>query len=351
MKRLFNTGALISLFCAAVILTVFSEKASDFAREALKVCALCVVPSVFPYMVISHMTVSCGIAHRLGRILPLSRIFSLPSCATAPILLGALCGFPVGAKCACQMYLQGDITKEECEVLISLANNTGPSFVVSVIGASFFHSALFGWQLYFFQLLSSFLSALLINRIVFPFGKRKDIKDNEIPRISTFSFSRAVSDSCSSTVTVCGFIVFFSVISGFIVDFAGRYSLDAAALIAAIAEFSKGTAHSATLGGIKGRFLCGLSLGFSGLCVFSQTYAITSPHGISLKRTVATKLIQGVLTGIMAAFIPPVLSDDILPVSLPSLFSLTQVFSISSASCSLISLFLCIFSIKNITKE
>ena len=351
MKGFYRTGALIFLFGAAIFLTVFSSEASEYAADALRVCALCVIPSLFPYMVISHMIVSCGVAHYIGAFFPISRLFSLPSCATAPMILGALCGFPVGAKSACQTYLRGDITKEECEVLISASSNTGPSFVVSVIGASFFHSALFGWQLYFFQLLASLISSLLTNRIIFPIKHNKQHKKADLPPLSRIGFCNAVADSCISTLTVCGFIVFFSVISGFLVSFVMKLSPVLASFISATMEFSKGTAFAATVAGVRGRFLCGLSLGFSGLCVLSQTLAITAQHGLSLKRTVVTKIIQGLLTGLMAAFIPPLFSENIIPASLPSLYSQASSLSFSYFETVIFSIILCFFSIKHVTRQ
>ena len=133
LQKIKQTATVAILIFSAFILTVFSQRSSEYAFESLKVCATCVIPSLFPYMVISHLIVSSRATHFLGRIFPISRITGLSKNASAVILLGAVCGFPVGAKSACEMYKRGELSKVHTEVLISWANNTGPSFVVSVI--------------------------------------------------------------------------------------------------------------------------------------------------------------------------------------------------------------------------
>lgn len=288
-----------TLLISAVILTVFSQRATQYARDALKVCALSVIPSLFPYMVISHMIVSGGVCDTIAEIFPVSRLLKLPSSATAPLLLGALCGFPVGAKSAVTLYEKGEMTKEQTEVLISYANNTGPSFIVSVIGAVMWNSTLFGTSVYIFQLISAFLAATLVNRVLFPYSKDGYHSLNR--RAKYPSFFSAVAESSHSVLTVCGFIVFFSVISGFLLPILSKLSPRLSILFCSLLEFTGGARLGASVGGMSGAFITGLSVGFSGICVLCQTAAFTSKAGLSLRRTVCTKIIQGLLCAGMCA--------------------------------------------------
>ncbi len=303
MKKLKINVFVILLLLFAVVLTAYSQRAAEYAQSALHLCAVSIIPSLFPYMVVSSMIVSSKVGYLPGKILPISRLFSLPDSATCAILLGALCGFPVGAKTAVSLYLKGELTKRQAEVLVSCANNTGPSFVVFVIGGAFFKSTAFGWYLYIFQLLSSFICALFINRAVFGVEKQKYKKFKT--QLSFPDFFSAVTDSATSIITVCAFIVFFSVIQGFLLPVFSEISSDLAGVFSALLEFTQGAKFASMLGGAKGRFLAGLSVGWSGLSVFFQTLAFTAPHDISLKRTVATKALQGILCGILTMVFSP----------------------------------------------
>lgn len=328
------TAILLLIFCSFLI--IFSKKASTEASLALTVCIKNVIPSLFPYMVISHMTVRSGIGHYVGKLIPISKIYKLPACSSAAVVLGLLCGFPVGCRCAVDLYRSGELSKTEAEVLLSAASNTGPSFVVFIIGAVFFGSEGFGWQIYFSQFIASLIAATIINRILFPFIPTRSPKEIKKMPLAVPDLFSAVSDSVSSTLTVCGFIVFFSVVCGYILPFVSNFSETGAALLSSFLEFTNGARSAASLPGPKGRFLCGFAVGWSGISVLCQCAAFTSPMGLSLKRCICTKLLQGILTGIFC-LIPlfPVFSSSpavdayfgytFIPAS-PALISLFSVF-------------------------
>ncbi len=303
LKKLLKVTALFTIFIFAAVITAFSKRATELCSHGLRICAFSVVPSLFPYMVISKLLVSSGIFTLPQRLFYPMRLYNLPPSSGAAVLMGALCGFPVGAATAVEMYKNGELSKTQTEVLISACNNTGPSFIISVIGASFFRNASFGQWLYASQLIASAASAIFINRLLFPFKWEERIQKKR--RIVMPDIFTAVQSSVSSTLTVCGFIVFFYVISGFMTPFLTRISPDLAAVFAALLEFSSGSKYAAMLTGPKGRFFSGLAVGFSGLSVFCQTASFTSKEGLSLKRCFCTKLLQGILTGALAALPMP----------------------------------------------
>lgn len=292
------------LLLAGVLLTVFSGQASAYALDGLILCAGKVIPSLFPYMVVSSLLVYSGLAAKLGRLIPAARLFSLPREAGSSLLLGAVCGFPVGAKTAVDLYKNGCVSKTEAEVLISISNNTGPSFVVGIVGSLFWGSPAFGWALYCFQIFAAAAAGLLVNRFLFPF-KSSALSGKTSCTSKPFSllFSSAVSEAALSCLSICGFVVFFYVVIQFATE---AFTAAAAppllsALLGAVLEFTTGTALGADVGGWPGAFLCGFAVGWAGLSVFFQACSFALPAGLSLKRTVAVKALQGVITGALCA--------------------------------------------------
>lgn len=326
----------LSLLGAGILLTVFSGEASAYTLDGLLICAEKVVPSLFPYMVVSSLFVYSGLAAKLGRRIPAAAIFGLPGEASSSLILGALCGFPVGAKTAVDLYKSGCVSKTEAEVLISVSNNTGPSFVVGIVGAIFWGSPAFGWAIYFFQILASIAAGLLVNRLVFPF-KSSCLSGKASHQSAPFSllFSTAVSEAALSCLSISGFVVFFYVIIRFITDALAAPLLPA--LLAACLEFTTGTAQGAGLGGFPGAFLCGFSVGWSGLSVFFQACSFALPAGLSLKRTAAVKSLQGIFTGILC-----MLYMAFFPVSPPTV-SVSAFFTEYTAGTALIIFFLLFF--------
>ena len=302
-NRSSRKGALLCLFLCALclILTVFGETSSRAAQAAVSMCLSRLIPALFPYMVVSSMLVSTGAADSISRRLPAARIFGLPAEASSAVILGFLCGFPLGAKTAAELYRRGTVTKAQAEVLISVANNTGPSFVVSVIGAAFWNSAAFGWFLYFAQLVSAVIAGMFVNRIIARPDKieaQTSAPAAKEPLLSAFLF--AVKDSVGACLNVCGFVTVFAVVISYIsclTDLVSPILTSGVAAIFELTEASRLGAFLATSGSRLGGFFCGFALGFSGISVFCQAGAFTFPLGLSLKRTFFVKLLQGLMCG------------------------------------------------------
>lgn len=322
-----------ALILCTVWLFVRSETAEESAYEALKMCASVIVPSLFPFMVISSMLVRSGAALTLGNWItrPVRHLFRLPGCAGSAVLLGALCGFPVGAKISCEMYEHGFLTKRECQRLIAIANNTGPSFVIEVVGAHFWGSRGMGLSIYAAQI----LSAMIIGWIT----SRKESAHSESPMPSAVRcdalqcLASSVSQAARSVLSVCGFIVFFAVIASIVKQQLSDLRLDSLSpWIAAVLEFSTGASLAADNGGVGGAFLTGFAVGWSGVSVFAQCKAFTAPYGISLRFAAVCKAIQGVLTGAAAAlyfalrYTPSATVSTVIPVQDASLAHLIAPF-------------------------
>ena len=330
----------VLLILSTVWLLVRSDTAEKSAYDALKMCASVIIPSLFPYMVISSLLVQTGASDQIGRWLsnPIKSAFRLPGCAASAVVLGALCGFPVGAKTACQLYERGSITKRECERLIAIANNTGPSFVIEVVGAHFWGSRGIGLTIYLAQILSSVLLGWITSR--------KETKPTDPPTIHTSRcdllqcLTASVTHSARSVVSVCGFIVFFAVVTSLIGQIVAALPIPfAAPLLGAVLEFSTGAASASDVGGIYGAFLTGFTVSWSGISVFAQCKAFTAPHGISLRFTAACKAAQGILTGLAAAvyyvlwFTPSTAASTVFPqTDIPPVFILAEILLLTAAS-------------------
>lgn len=309
-----RVGALCVLTTAAALL--FAAPAAAAGR-ALHLCATLLIPSLFPYMVISTMIVQTGASSILGRPLAplMRRLFRLPECAAGALILGALCGFPVGAQTACENRKKGELSGADAARLIALANNTGPAFVIGVVGISCWHSREMGIVLYTAQLLSAALIGIL-------FARKADSASCTAPLMENagqpflLCLSTSITTAARAMLHVCGFVVFFSVVSALAGELLAALSLSSlTAWITAILEFSSGSVQAAALGGTAGAFLAGFSVGWSGISVFAQCASFAVPADVSLRPAVISKAIQGILCGAAAALWYALRGDIAAPVS------------------------------------
>ena len=291
---------LCAILASSVFFTVYSEVTAKSAFDALKLCASSVIPSLFPFMVLSAMA-SRAASHLTGK-------GSARAAVILPVFLGALCGFPVGAACTASMYKNGAISKNKAEHLCALCNNTGPAFVIDVIGRTFWGSSKIGIMFYICQLLSA---ALIFSawRIIFgknavetpcPFDGSVKVcvsSANSCGPVDTFcrGFCSSVGESALSVVQICGYIVFFKVIC----DIAhyllpgGNASDIIYAALSSVLEFTSGSAAAAELGGAAGIAFCGFAIGFSGLSVMAQSTGLLSKAGMSASPLLKMKVFSG----------------------------------------------------------
>ncbi len=294
-SKLTQKLANLILSLLGILLFVFPDTVFSAAENALKSCGTTILPSLFPFMVLSGLIVRRRLLAPIENLIPMQRLFRLPSASACPLLLGALCGFPIGAKTTAELYRMGELTKEEAEFTCAISNNTGPAFAVSIAGGVFRGSRSFGWYLYFAQLLSAFLVGLL-------FRKKKAAAPSHLQNTAPSpaespirSFAEAVSSAAGAVLPLCGYIVFFSVLSALAGELIS--GLLPRAFLCSLLEFTAGIRISSSVIGNWGWFLTGFSLGFSGLSVFVQTYSFTAPRGLSLRKAFLFKGLQGCLCG------------------------------------------------------
>lgn len=344
-KRAEPTLATVLGFAALLILIFNTESALGYAKDGLALCARTLIPSLFPFMVISDILVRAGACTVAARLFerPMRLLFGISGEGAGAMALGALCGFPIGARCAVSLCDNGEISRAECERLICFSNNPSVAFIVSAVGLSLFGSKRIGAEL----CVITFVSSLAVGALFCRLGKKEDMterkgKRTEKPRgIGIKDLSEAVSGSAQGVIKVCAFVVFFSVVLGMIKSAALSLgsSRTATALALCIVELTGGVAEAAGLDGIALSYtLAAFALGWSGLSVHFQIMSVCSGRGLSLWRYLSAKLFQGTLSALLAA-----IRAAVFPLSLEtSGDSSALVSSMPNALCAAVLVIFCL---------
>ncbi len=299
------------IFLFALILRS-GETAIVLVRRGLSLCAERVIPALFPFMVLSALFVECGAAELVGGFFarPMARIFGISGASSGAILLGALCGFPIGAKTAVALYDRGTIDRSELEWLMTFCNNIGPAFAVSAVGTALWSSPAFGVGLYWIQLGFAMLIGLLSRRR----GKNAPSTPSPPPPKSLAeSLTEAVSSSAVGMLTVCAYVVFFSALVGTLGLLLDRISPSAwlDALLFSLFELSSGTGAAASLADpYSGAVLTAFAVGWGGFSVHMQVMSTAAGRGVSFRPYLFVKAAQGLLcaaaTAVWLKLAPPV---------------------------------------------
>ena len=327
-----------ALLWAALSLILWPEQAMDAMRDGLKLCGNVILPSLFPFFVLSSLVVELGMSRYLGRLMepvmaPLFRVNG--SCASA-LVLGFVGGYPVGARTAIQLYENGQCSRTEAERMLAFCNNSGPAFILGVVGTGIFGSGRLGLLLYLVHMAASLLVGM-----IFRFYKPGDSPKTRYrsPQFQAASFSRAftssVTGALSAALNICAFILFFSVflrilahagvlaslghlLSRLLAPF-GMDQTWAERLLTGLVEVSSGVS-SLTDGTISGRLsMAAFMLGWAGISVHCQVLAFLGDSGLSVRTYVTGKLLHGGISAALAALL-----FRLIPISSPASFYLAQ---------------------------
>lgn len=110
----------------------FSKKTAEFAYIGLKTWFDQMIISLFPYMVLINLLIRSGLSKPFIKPLHhlLCPIFQNTESAVFVVFFGFLSGFPLGAKCAVDLYKKGDLSKTNTEYLLCFCNNLGPAYML-----------------------------------------------------------------------------------------------------------------------------------------------------------------------------------------------------------------------------
>ena len=145
-----GTATFVLCFALLLLLLVNSDVSLSEMKRGLSVCAGVLVPTLFPYMVISEMLVRADLGYYLGKILeqPMRRIFGISGSGAGALALGIICGFPIGAKTAVTLYSRGELSNNECKRLLAFCNYPSAPFVIFAVGKNLLGNTLLGLFLY-----------------------------------------------------------------------------------------------------------------------------------------------------------------------------------------------------------
>lgn len=298
-------GVLCLLFLLLFSLSLLlrrADVAADCMRDGLSLCARAVVPSLFPFLVLSELLVASGAGEWLVTpiVRPLGNLLGLSRKGCCAVVLGLVCGFPVGARCAILSYENGTMTRTECERALACSSIPSSAFLISTVGTTLWKNAKFGTLLYLCTILSALLSGILL----YALQKRnqEEIKTKAVSspikiRFKTSMLPTAIKNATGSTLLICAYVVFFSTLTGAIGLILAHLGANQTthAILSILLELSGGVSAASELANRHlALILTGAAVGWSGLSIHCQMLSLCDGHDLSTRPYFKAKLFQAV---------------------------------------------------------
>lgn len=289
-----------------ILLLTHASTAAQGVQQGLSLCMNTLLPTLFPFLVLSELLIS----HRIGEVVggflqrPARFLLGISGAGAAALSLGILCGFPVGTSAAVSMYDRGEISEAELKRLFLFANNPSPGFLIGAAGGGLFGSVragivlwgiVWGTALALGILLRIFGGSVCENNNIHLHGAKNPP--------SVFDLTRAVTKAFSTLLQVFAFVLFFSCITACLTPILHTLALPETAevLLLGLPEMTAGIATAVRLLPTASAFpLTAFLAAFAGLSVCLQLFSVSEGHNIRLLPYLGIKLTQGGLSWLIA---------------------------------------------------
>lgn len=251
------------------------------ATQGVQLCIQSIVPSLFPFFLLSIYLTRHWMGTFLPALKPLGRLLGIPAGAEALLIPGFLGGYPVGAQSVAAAWQAGCLSKETAQRLLPVCSNPGPAFLFGMV-ALFFPAGWMVWVLWGVILLGAIITAQLLSAPESP--------SVSLNRPQPLSLSQAMAKAVEVTALVCGWVIWFRVVLAILERWVlWLLPLPAQVAAAGLLELSNGCCALDAIASVRLRFaLCAGLLSFGGLCVALQTASVTA--GLSLRWYLLGKL-------------------------------------------------------------
>lgn len=296
MKQLSYMFIAISLFA---LMLCFPMNTFTGASNGLLLWFQIILPTLLPFLIFSNFLIHTNSVTYISQLLKpfLKSFFKISDPACYAVLVGFLCGYPMGAKVISDLIITNRINRKEGSYLLSFCNNTSPMFIISYIVMQTFLDRTLLIPTVAILFLAPVLCSFFFRRY---YGIESSKQDSTFSEDKSLRFNFQIFDTCImngfETITkVGGYILLFSILFSLGKYFPLKWLLP-------FLEISNGIPFIMHLGlsfPVSYIFVLALT-SFGGLCSIAQTYSMIQQTGISIFPYIIQKLITTLVTSFLA---------------------------------------------------
>ena len=162
---------ILTLFsiCLLFFLLLHPDEGLLGARDGLTLWLNVMLPTLLPFLIFTGILLKSGNLTKLLNPFSLlwKKCFGLSPAGAYVLILGFLCGYPMGAKIAHDLYINDQISKKEGEYLLSFSCNASPAFVVSYLTGSILQNRIHPMQIVLILLTADLFCMLFFRFLIY----------------------------------------------------------------------------------------------------------------------------------------------------------------------------------------
>lgn len=310
MKK--NLFAVPFILILLVFVLFCPKEALKASLEGLMLWFYTLLPTLLPFLILTNLVNALNLGSSLTfMIRPFAAVlFGLSPNGCYILLMGLLCGFPMGAKLCGDFVRSGRISRQEAQFLLPVCNMVSPAFLISYLLASMLcrtenllpflaciYVPVFLWALFSSHCLYDLKKSVLNNSL-------SSASRSDTPPLSSAMLDNCIMNSFEILTRLGGYLILFSLFGAIIAAFpacpeAFRCTL---LMLLEITNGAKTTAASALPEKLQiFLILTGANLG--GLSFLAQTSGMLKGTNLSLARYITEKAIISAMTAFLCVFL------------------------------------------------
>lgn len=306
LKRSLPVLGMIFFF---ILMLAFPQTVFSGASEGLLLWFHTVLPTLLPFLIITNLLLHTSAINWILRIISpiLRRVFGVSFYGSFAVLIGFLCGYPMGSKITADLIKTNKITSEEGRYLLSFCNNTSPMFIISYVIWQNLKMSNETIPFFFILIISPVLCSFLFRRYyhVALSSEQSGFCDKPWKLTGKKKENGSLLDSCImngfETITkVGGYIMLFSIL----LHFAGQLPVPQkhmANVLFSSLEITSGIPMvCASSSSLSARVISVLGLtSFGGWCSVAQTRSMIQGTDLPIIPYILEKLITALVTSLL----------------------------------------------------
>ena len=285
----------------------------EYAYTGLNLWLTKMVPTLLPFMILSGIMIRMDLTESFVTLLHplLHRLYGTSKNGSYIIIMGFLCGFPMGARIVGELYESGRLSREESSKLLYFCNNIGPiyflSYVVPVLAIKkplvpflIMYGVPMLYGLMLFRILPLFhrhnksVHTNMLSNPTIIVTNNTSITYKNITRMPILAaIDASVLSGLIGIAKLGGYMVFFNLLNIVFVPF-NHVNTGLLGLYQCILEITSGIDHS----GQSLYYAILILLPFGGFSCIAQTYSMISRTDLSIRPYIFHKMIQTALTAL-----------------------------------------------------
>ena len=305
MKRILSTAGILLLL---LFLLRYPQEALAASRDGMGLWLNTLIPTLLPFLILTGFLIRTGTADKLtSPARPFWKIcFGITPSGAYALILGLLCGYPMGAKITSDMYRHGKIGRQEAEYLLTFTNHASPAFLSTYLIHICLKDQADTGNVYLVLFLSAFLTMLFFRFIIF---KNRTLTEKSLqnPKMEPSKacspgtlLDTSIMNGFETIARLGGYILLFSILSALVRHY-WKSGAPALCLLLGTLELTTGLhflSQAALPFGVT--YILAMAMtSFGCLCILAQTKSVLHKE-LSLVPYICAKCVNAVMTAVIA---------------------------------------------------